>query len=242
LIPSPPHLRAAILAAVAIMCVAPAGARAATLTSEGSCAIADPNAADPDQPVIHGAGFAVGTQVSLTWSGGEYAGAAVADAAGGFTIGGPGWQLVSQRMVARAVNSHSWEHASELIASDGQTTARLPMSWAVRWLEAHGPARPAKRARLRFRVWGLPTGHVVYAHLSRPGHHSHDVRLGTTHGACGDVQARARLRLAWEPWVWNVVVTEQRHTSRTDLERGRFLVTNAVEGPSAKRTRADALP
>ena len=74
--------------------------------------------------MIHGSGFAAGAQVSLTWAGGEPAGAAIADPTGGFTIG-PGGQFVSQRMVAQAVNSHSWEHASELIATVASVAGRV---------------------------------------------------------------------------------------------------------------------
>jgi hypothetical protein len=164
----------AALAALVALLLAPAGARAADLTSEGTCF-------SSGQPIVlSGTAFTPGTPVTIS---GAASGGAQADNLGAFTtqITAPAMDELGPRTVRVT--------AEDRVNPSNAATLELRV---VR--EAFGsnvPVAGRPREETTWRFAGFMPDRPIYGHFVLGGRSRGDYRFGVATGPCGTLRTRA---------------------------------------------------
>jgi hypothetical protein len=207
----------ALAAAAALAAVAPSTASAATLTVGTSCARYVPGLAGEQWIPVSGSGFTPNTDprfnsVDLNYTTGDLGGFAPLAADGSF--------VTNVFMPTDFIDDSAGRKKSYALTATDRVTPGLTASAEVTLVRAGVTTKPARvrrnvRRKVRWSVFGAPTGARMYAHWTFKGRKRATRRLGVARGACGI----ARKRLPFVParprsGIWRVYFTRGKRYSR----------------------------
>jgi hypothetical protein len=210
-----PVLAGAAVAAFAA--VTASAASAATLAVGTSCARYVPGLAGEQWIPVAGSGFTPNTDptfnsVELTYTTGDLGGHTPLAADGSF--------LTNVFMPSEFINASSGRTKTYTLTATDRETPGLTASAQVRLVRAGVTTKPARVRRnvgrkVRWSVFGAPTGARIYAHWTFKGRKRATRRLGVARGACGIARKRlpfvaARPRTG----IWRVYFTRGKRYSR----------------------------
>jgi hypothetical protein len=210
-----PALAAA--AAAALAAVTPSTASAATLTVGTPCARYVPGLAGERWIPVSGSGFTPNTDprfnsVDLNYTTGDL---------GGFTpLAADGTFVTNVFMPTEFIDDSAGRTKTYTLTATDRVTPGLTASAPVTLVRAGVTTKPARvrrnvRRKVRWSVFGAPTGARMYAHWTFKGRRRATRRLGVARGACGI----ARRRLPFVParprsGIWSVYFTRGKRYSR----------------------------
>jgi hypothetical protein len=209
-------LAAAVLALVGLAGAAlPVDARATTLSVDVACARYVPGLPETLRIPVSGSGFTPNTDpsfnaVALQYPDGEFAGAFPLAPDGSFA----GEALIPSEFIRARAHVGTYT----LTAMD-RVTPGVAASAPLTIVRAEATVRPRKLRRdlgrrVRWSVYGVPTGATMYLHWTYRGRHQATRRLGRAANPCGIVERRA-------PYL---PVTPRNGTWKVYLSPGRTLV------------------
>jgi hypothetical protein len=174
--------RPALIGLLAVGLLAPAGARAATLSTisvadDGGCPRVGPDISTP-RVAVSGIGFGPNETVDILVNGTPVSSAAT-DGAGNFP----------STPFSPDIGRHN--QATITVTAHGETSnidASLPPFPVVVPNVVVPNGRPQRR--VLYKLYGFPNGKPVYAHYTFHGHQRRVVRLGTAKGPCGVLSKR----------------------------------------------------
>jgi hypothetical protein len=207
----------ALAAVAAVAAVAPSTASAATLTVGTPCARYVPGLAGEQWIPVSGTGFTPNTDpnfnsVELNYATGDLGGFAPLAADGSFAT--------NVFMPTDFINDSAGRTKSYTLTATDRVTAGLTASAEVTLVRAGVTTKPSRvrrnvGQRVRWSVFGAPTGARMFAHWTFKGRKRATRRLGVARGACGI----ARKRLPFVParprsGIWRVYFTRGKRYSR----------------------------
>jgi hypothetical protein len=210
-----PAVAAAAVAAIAA--VAPATASAATLTVGTSCARYVPGLAGEQWIPVTGTGFTPNTDpafnsVELTYTSGDLGGYA--------PLAADGSLATNVFMPTEFISSSSGRTKTYTLTANDRATPGLTASAQVTLVRAGVTTKPARvrrnvRRKVRWSVFGAPTGARMYAHWTFKGRKRATRRMGRARGACGIARKRMPF-VAARPrsGIWRVYFTRGKRYSR----------------------------
>jgi hypothetical protein len=232
-------------AVAALAAVTPSSASAATLAVGTSCARYVPGLAGERWIPVTGSGFTPNTDprftsVDLNYTTGDL---------GGFTpLAADGSFATNVFMPSEFIGNSSGRTKTYTLTATDRATPGLTASAQVTLVRAGVTTKPARvrrnvRRKVRWSVFGAPTGARIYAHWTFKGRKRATRKVGPARGACGI----ARKRLPFMParprsGIWRVYFTRGRRYSRrralfrVDLNVFRTFSSNASS--AAVRSRA----
>jgi hypothetical protein len=195
----------------------PPAASAATISVGFGCARYVPGLAGEEWIPVSGSGFTPNTDptinsVELTWSGGDLAGFTPLAADGSF--------LKNALMPTDFIRSGSGRLKTYTLTATDRQTPGLSASTQLRFVRAGVAIRPRRvrrnlARRVRWSVYGAPSGVRIYAHWTFKGRRFATRRLGRAAGPCGVVHRRAPfLPVRPRTGSWRVYFTPGRRFSR----------------------------
>jgi hypothetical protein len=193
-------------------------ASAATISVGAPCLRYIPGLAGQEWVPVTGIGFTPNTDpsfnsVQLDWSSGDLA---------GFTPLAPDGSFATNALMpSDFIRSDSgWTKTYTLTATDRQTPGLIATTQAT-FVRAGGEVRPRRvrrnlRRKVRWSVYGPPTGSTIYAHWTFKGRRRATRKLGLAAGPCGITHKRAPF-LPARPrnGTWRVYITVGRRFSRS---------------------------
>jgi hypothetical protein len=207
----------AVAAVAAVAAVTATTASAATLAVGTSCARYGPELAGEQWIPVTGSGFTPNTDprfnsVDLTYTNGDL---------GGYTpLAADGSFATNVFMPTEFISSSSGRKKTYTLTATDTVTPGLTASAQVTVVRAGVTTKPARvrrnvRRKVRWSVFGAPTGARLYAHWTFKGRKRATRRVGVARGACGI----ARKRLPFLParprsGVWKVYFTRGKRYSR----------------------------
>jgi hypothetical protein len=210
-------LTLAVAASVVSAATLASAASAATISVGAPCLRYIPSLAGQEWVPVTGFGFTPNTDpsfntVELSWSSGDLA---------GFTPLAPDGSFAKNALMpSDFISSESgWTKTYTLTATDRQTPGLIASAQAT-FVRAGAEVRPNRvrrnlRRKVRWSVYGPPTGSAIYAHWTFKGRRLATRRLGRAAGPCGIVHKRAPF-LPARPrnGTWRVYITLGRRFLR----------------------------
>jgi hypothetical protein len=209
--------RALLFAAAALVATATSTASAATITPGTPCARYLSKFAGERWVPISGTGFTTGTDpafnsVELKWTTGDLGGYTPLAADGSFNTG--------VFMPTEFISSDTGRTKSYTLTATDRQTPSLVASTNVTFVRVGAGVKPSDVPRnlgrkVRWSVWGPPTGARMYLHWTFKGRRYAMRRLGTARGACGNARRRLPfLPVAPRSGTWKVYITAGRKLRR----------------------------
>ena len=197
---------AVLAAATASVLVAPAAARAATVSVPGTCFISS-------QPIaVTGSGFTPGGPVTIS---GDVFGSTVADGAGNISasVSAPVVSTIAPKRVAVTV--------TDATNPANRTGAFVPVIRGLFVTNAPVSGRPRQKTTWRFA--GFPAGTAIYGHYRFGGRTVKNYRFGKPTGPCGTLTVRARrvpiASSRLHSGTWTLQLDQRRHFRTTGPKR-----------------------
>jgi hypothetical protein len=234
------------VAAAALAATAASTASAATLTPGTPCARYISSFAGGQWVPISGTGFTPGTDpalnsVELRWTNGDLGGFTPLAADGSFNVG--------VFMPTEFISSRTGRRKTYTLTATDRQTPGLTASTTVTFVRVGAEVKPSRVPRnlgrkVRWSVWGAPTGGRMFVHWTFKGRRHAMRRLGTARGVCGT----ARKRLPFLParprsGTWKVYITAGRKLRRKkalfriDLNVFRTFSSSAATDSAARVVR-----
>jgi hypothetical protein len=205
------------VAVAAFAAMSASTASAATLAAGTSCARYIPGLAGEQWIPVVGSGFTPNTDpgvnsVELRYTTGDL---------GGFTpLAADGSFVTNVFMPSEFINNSSGRTKTYTLTATDRVTAGLTATAQVKLIRAGVTTRPARvrrnvRQKVRWSLFGAPTGARMFAHWTFKGRKRATRRVGVARGACGI----ARKRLPFVParprtGIWRVYFTRGKRYSR----------------------------
>jgi hypothetical protein len=204
-------------AAAALAATATSTASAATITPGTPCARYFSSFAGDQWVPISGTGFTPGTapaagSVELRWSNGDLGGHTPLAADGSFNVG--------VFMPTEFISSETGRTKTYTLTATDLQTPGLAASTNVTFVRVGAGVKPSRVPRnlgrkVRWSVWGPPTGARMYVHWTFKGRRYAMRKLGTARGACGIAHKRLPfLPVAPRSGTWKVYITVGRKLRR----------------------------
>jgi hypothetical protein len=204
-------------AAAALAATAASTASAATIASGTPCARYISSLAGRQWVPISGTGFTPGTDpalnsVELRWTNGDLGGFSPLAADGSFNVG--------VFMPTEFVSSDAGRTKTYTLTATDRQTPGLTASTTVTFVRVGAGVKPSRIPRnvgrkVRWSVWGPPTGAKMFLHWTFKGRRYAMRRLGTAKGACGIAHKRLPfLPVAPRSGTWKVYITAGRKLRR----------------------------
>jgi hypothetical protein len=216
---SPFLRRVALIAATAaaLAATAASSAAAATISVGTPCARYLSSLAGEQWVPISGSGFTPNTDptsntVELRYTNGDLGGFTPLAADGSFNVG--------VFMPTEFIRSSAGRTKTYTLTATDRATPGLVASTNVTFVRVGANVRPSRVGsnlgrRVRWSVWGPPTGARMYMHWTFRGRRYAVRRLGTAKGACGIVHKKLPfLPAAPRSGTWKVYVTAGRRLNR----------------------------
>jgi hypothetical protein len=212
--------RRAALVTVAVAALAACGAStasAATIAAGTPCARYLPGLAGEQWVPISGSGFTPNTDpafnsVELRYTNGDLGAFTPLAADGSFNVGA--------FMPTEFIRSSTGRTKTYTLNATDRVTAGLVASTNVTFVRVGANVKPSRvgnnlRRRVRWSVWGPPTGARMYLHWTLKGRRHAVRRLGTAKGACGVAHKKLPfLPAAPRSGTWKVYFTAGRKFNR----------------------------
>jgi hypothetical protein len=207
----------ATVAAAALAAVTASAASAAVIAPGAPCFRYMPGLAGGQWVPISGTGFTPNTDprfnaVELNYTTGDLGGYTPLAADGSFTV--------NVFMPTEFIRTESGRMKTYTLTATDRETPGLVASTNVTFVRAGGAVKPARvrrnlRKKVRWSVYGAPSGAPVYAHWTFKGKKRATRKLGTAGGACGIVHRRLPfLPAAQRTGTWKVYMTTSKRFSR----------------------------
>jgi hypothetical protein len=199
-------------AAVALAATATSTASAATIAPGAPCARYISSLAGGQWVPISGTGFTPGSSVELRWTTGDLGGFTPLAADGSFNVG--------VFMPTEFISSDTGRMKTYTLTATDRQTPGLAASTNVTFVRVGANVKPSRVPRnlgrkVRWSVWGPPTGAKMYLHWTFKGRRYATRRLGTAKGACGIAHKRLPfLPVAPRSGTWKVYITAGRKLRR----------------------------
>lgn len=203
--------------AAALTAGAASSADAATIAPGTACARYVPSLAGVQWVPISGTGFTPNADpslnsVELNYTNGDLGGFAPAAADGSFSLG--------VFMPTEFIRSSTGRTKTYTLTATDRLTPGLVASTNLTFVRVGAAVKPARvrrnlGRRVRWSVWGPPTGARIYMHWTFKGRRYAVRRLGTARGACGIAHERLPfLPVAPRTGTWKVFFTAGRRLNR----------------------------
>jgi hypothetical protein len=207
----------ATVAAAALAAVTASAASAAVIAPGAPCFRYMPGLAGGQWVPISGTGFTPNTDprfnaVELNYTTGDLGGYTPLAADGSFTV--------NVFMPTEFIRTESGRMKTYTLTATDRETPGLVASTNVTFVRAGAAVKPARvrrnlRKKVRWSVYGAPSGAPVYAHWTFKGKKRATRKLGTAGGACGIVHRRLPfLPAAQRTGTWKVYMTTSKRFSR----------------------------
>jgi hypothetical protein len=233
-------------AAAALAATTASTASAATLSVGTPCARYLPSLAGEQWVPITGSGFTPNTDpasntVELRYTNGDLGAFTPLAADGSFNIGA--------FMPTEFIRSSTGRTKTYTLTATDRLTAGLVASTNVTFVRVGADVRPARvgnnlRRRVRWSVWGPPTGATMFLHWTFKGRRHAVRKLGTAKGACGIAHKKLPfLPAAPRSGTWKVYFTvgrklnRRRALFRIDLNVFRTFSSSAATVSAARLMR-----
>jgi hypothetical protein len=225
-------------AVAALAAVTTSTASAATLTPGTPCARYVPGVGSGQWVPVSGTGFTPNTDprftsVELRYTTGDLGGYAPLAADGSF--------LTNVFMPTEFISDSAGRKKTYTLTATDQVTPGLTASAPITFIRAGVTTKPARvrrnvRRKVRWSVFGAPTGARMFAHWTFKGRKRATRKLGRARGACGI----ARKRMPFVParprtGIWKVYFTRGKRYSR---KRALFRVDLSVYRTFASDARS----
>jgi hypothetical protein len=237
---------AAVAAATALCAVTASAASAATIAPGTPCARYVPGLAGNQWVPITGTGFTPNTDpsfnnVELNYTNGDLGGFTPLAADGSFNVG--------VFMPTEFIRSSTGRTKTYTLTATDRTTPGLVAQTNVTFVRVGAGVKPARVRRnlgrkVRWSVWGPPTGATMYLHWTFNGRRYAVRKLGTAKGACGITHKRLPfLPVAARTGTWKVYFTAGRKFKRKqalfriDLNVFRTFSSSAASVSAARVVR-----
>jgi hypothetical protein len=213
----------ATVAAAALAAVTASAASAAVIAPGAPCFRYIPGLAGGQWVPISGTGFTPNTDprfnaVELNYTTGDLGGYTPLAVDGSFTV--------NVFMPTEFIRTESGRMKSYTLTATDRETPGLVASTNVTFVRAGAAVKPARvrrnlKKKVRWSVYGAPSGAPVYAHWTFKGKKRATRKLGTAAGACGIVHRRLPfLPAAQRTGTWKVyMATSKRFSRKTALFR-----------------------
>jgi hypothetical protein len=233
-------------AATALLAVTASAASAATIIAGTPCARYLPGLAGEQWVPISGTGFTPGSNptsnsIELRYTNNDLGGFTPLAADGSFSIG--------VFMPTEFIRSSTGRTKTYTLNAVDRNNPALVASTNVTFVRVGANVRPARVGnnldrKVRWSVWGPPTGAKMYLHWTFKGRRHAVRKLGTAKGACGIARKKLPfLPAAPRTGTWKVYITagkrfkRKRALFRIDLNVFRTFRSSAATVSAARVTR-----